>query len=60
MGTRQRSERLRNLLPGLARDIRMGGLLSEQPHNVDFCICCEGDARVRRCDGLRRRSETRR
>jgi hypothetical protein len=59
MATRQRSERLRTLLPGLVRDIRTGRLLSEQPYNVDFCTCCEGDARLRRCDDLRWRSGTR-
>ena len=56
MTTRHRSERLWKLLSGLVRDIRWGRLLSEQPYNADFCTCCEGDGRLRRCDDLRWRS----
>lgn len=39
-------------LRDLAGDIRKGRLLSEQPHNVDMCTCCDGDPRLRRCDDL--------
>lgn len=56
MRTRHRSEGLWELLSGLVLDIRGGQLLSLQPYNVDFCTCCQGDARLRRCDDLRWRS----
>jgi hypothetical protein len=60
MGSRTWSSRLVELLRGLAQDVRAGRLLSEQPHNVDFCTCCEGDPLLRRCDDLLRTSAPRR
>jgi hypothetical protein len=53
MASRRRSERWGELLAGLGSDIRSGRLLSEQPYNIAFCTCCEGDAWLRRCDDLR-------
>jgi hypothetical protein len=54
MATPTRWSWLDALLRGLVQDIQAGRLLSQQPHNVDMCTCCEGDPRLRRCDDLLR------
>lgn len=56
--SRERYGRFGELLRGLARDVRGGGLLSQQPYHVDFCTCGEGDGRLHRCDDLRRPAAT--
>jgi hypothetical protein len=51
-GSHPLTTRIAALFRAVARDVRSGQLLSEQPHNVDMCTCCDGDPRLRRCDEL--------